>query len=125
MDIDFREFPALPTEQYMPDGTAPSQIYNALKHAHDRDDFNLDSFADALREHTVAIARMLDIADPGSSEYNTVSEIADAAKAYRSARAALASAQEAFAEAQVALSSALDQGLVDYCVDPTAQSIAA
>jgi len=125
MNINLHEFTALADEQYMPDGTAPSQIYNALKLAHDGEDFTLDGFADAMREHTVAIARMREIADPDGYEYKTVLEIADAAKAYRSAKAALMAAQEAFSEAAASMSILLDQGLVDYCVDPTAPSIAA
>jgi len=121
MTINPKDFERLPSEGYMPAGAAPSQIYNALKYAHDNEGFTLDGFADALREHTVAIQRMRDLASPESYEYKTALGIADAAKAYRAARAALLAAQEAFAEAEAHLSCLLDQGLVDYCIDPSAK----
>jgi len=123
MQINPDDFKPLPAEAYLPSGTAPSQIYNALKYAHDDEGFTLDGFADALRNHAVAIQRMRDLASPESHEYKTVLDITDAAKAYRAARAALMAAQEAFAVAEADLSSLLDQGLVDYCIDPSAKPI--
>jgi hypothetical protein len=117
MQINPTEFQPLSAENYLPNGSAPSQLYNALKCARDSADFTLEGFADALREHTAAIRRMRDIAAPEGYEYKTVLEIADAAKAYRAARAALLAAQEAFAEAEASLSSLLDESLVDYCMD--------
>jgi len=117
MQIRPTDFSPLPDEDYLPTGSAPSQLYNACKHAHDSDDFTLDGFADAVREQTAAIRRMQDIAKPEGYEYDTVVKIAEAAKAYRAARAALLSAQEAFADAEANLSSLLDDNLVDYCID--------
>jgi hypothetical protein len=118
MQIKPTDFSPLPAESYLPSGSAPSQLYNACKYAYDSEDFTLDGFADALREHTVAIRRMQDIAKPEGHEYKAVLEIADAAKAYRTARAALLAAQEAFSDAETSLSSLLDESLVDYCIDP-------
>jgi len=122
MQINPTDFVPLPSEDYLPAGTAPSQLYNAMKFAHDDEGFTLDGFADALRDHAVAIRRMQDLEAPESLEYKTVLDIADAAKTYRAARAALLAAQEAFAEAEADLSSLLDQGLVDYCIDPSAKA---
>jgi len=117
MQIRPLEFWPIQAEYCLPNGSAPSQLYNALKCAHDSADFTLEGFADALREHTAAIRRMQDLAKPEGHEYKAVLEIADAAKAYRMARAALLAAQEAFADAEAKLSSLLDDKLVDYCVD--------
>jgi len=116
MQIKPLDFLPLATDSYLPNGSSPSQLYNALKSAHDSEDFTLEGFADALREQTAAIQRMRTIASPEGHEYKTVVEIADSAKAYRFARAALLAAQEAFADAEASLSSLLDESLVDYCV---------
>ena len=117
MQIKPLDFSPLSAENYLPNGSAPSQIYNACKFAHDSEDFTLEGFADALRGHAAAIRRMQDIAAPEGFEYETVVKIAEAAKAYRAARAALLAAQEAFAEAEASLSSLLDESLIDYCID--------
>jgi len=92
---DPASFQPFPDESHLPAGTAPTQLYNMLKAAHDHSDFTVDAFAEALAEYDAAIQCMRDMTKPPDRERRIVLDIAQGAEAYRAAKASLMSVQTA------------------------------